>query len=76
MILQEYLVIIYQDGFQTKASISLSDRLSISESYLSDLKSGLSGDCSGNAENVPVNDALWETNHRSLSKACDNRDGV
>ena len=39
-------------------------------------KSGLSGDCSWNAENVPINDALWETNYRSLSETCDNRDGI
>ena len=76
MILREYLVIIYQEGFQTKDSMSLFDWLSFSESYLSILKFGLSGNCSRDAENVPVNDALWKTNHRSLPETCDNRDGI
>ena len=76
MILPEYLVIISQGRFQTKTSFSLSDWLFTSESCFSVLKSGVSGDCSWNAENVPINDALWTTNHRSLSETCDNCDGI
>ena len=76
MILPEYLVIISQGRFQTKSSTSLSDWLPIRKPYLSVLKSGLSCDCSWNTENVSINDALWTTNYRSLSKTCDNRDGI